>query len=441
MLKKAVCLCLCAVFLALCSCGQAKTEKKNKKSTEKEVSQTESENKWVLEGRLTSLPDYSLNEGASPDEMRQMVVKAMQDELSLNWYPRSEFSYKKVGPASYKDFTFSPDKVYCGMPYTNGSSGLLQWLEYYDFNSGEFDNGQVKDFNSKLGNDCSSSIMWAWAAVLPDITWDACENMTKQNGCIPLGEYNTLGTINYEINSTKKICELNGQQVMFAAYAKLLPADAVVRKTSNFSHAMMINKAAKVVYNQNGEIDGNNSYVYIQDQQAGHPNPAFSRIENGEEHQYSGRFHIKVTFNELYRDTFLPVTSEEFLGLKAYQKATVSFENSKKKPTTYNELTKQKIKSNYNIISVNVTATDKKTKKTAEKKYVNLVGYFDKTGVKTKDKENLNTYSLWNESKSVLADKTFKKNLKKGNTYNIKLDVTVATGQIITVFKGDIKYQ
>ncbi len=431
MLKKTIAFLLSIILIiSLCGCS-------DKKSSESEKQPK------ILKGRITEIPDYSLNENATADDMRQMAVKAMRDELSVQWYPEIDFKYMKMGTCADKIYKFSSKKIYCGLPYTNGDSSLLHWLSFYDFKTGMLDKSiMTSDFYRSFGNACATSAMWAWNAVCTDIKWDSCKNMTPQNGCIPVKGYNYPEHIlDYLTTSTKSICKENGEQKMFEAYANLLPGDIVdtysFEEEDDYNHVMMVTEKPHVLYFADGSINPVESYVLIQDQRSGSTNfyPPYLKLEDKEFHQYSGRIDQKVSFNFLYKSCYIPLSCAWFTGEKNYEKAVASFEG--KTPESFNDLALSVIRSNYKIVSVKATVKEKKSKKTvATENYVRINNWWDRSEDKSVEKEYATTYML-NNSKDGFIKNILSK-LRRGKTYQTKIDVLLATGETITVLQSEI---
>lgn len=422
------------IVLLLLAAGCKKDEKKKKTAAVK-----------VLSGRMTALPDYSLPENATADEMRKTAIKAMRDGLSVQWYPENDFQYMKAGTSSKKVYKFSADKIYCGLPYTNGDSSILHWLQYYDLSTGKLDKSILDgQFYKSFGNACATAVMWGWNAVCPDMKWDSCSNMTPQNGCIPVEGFKYPYEITtYSQFPTKTICNENGEQTMYKSYTNLLPADAVMTYSyidnEQFNHVMMVTDKPHVEYNPDGSIDGEKSFVLVQDQRAGHTQEKYPylKTENGEKHQYSGRIDYPVTFAELFKSHNIPLTCAQFLGKTPYVKATASLDGDA--PADYNSLSSMTVRSNYNIVSVSMTVTDKKAKKQVSyKKYVRINNWWNKTKDKDADKEYALTYVLNNQKDGISTLSEVSGNLVSGNVYTVKIDVLVATGQTLTAFNGDV---
>lgn len=298
-----------------------------------------------------SYPDYTFEETPDAMQLRQMAVQAMRDLLTIQWHTEIDITYRKTGPVNGKQFHHEPGKTYGGMFYSGASSGLFQFLEYYDFDSGclRFP-GNSNDLKSSLGSSCADTLLWAWSTVCNSFTGGYYPiMMVPKNGYCTVGDYKLKEGIKtfYEYPSYTVIRE-NGNTVMLEAYAKMLPADALVTNSDN--HAMMVTEAPTVVYLADGSIDSANSFVMIQDQRAGGKTFYEYKID-GHKVYLSGRIDGKYTFDKLLEEHYIPVTTQEFLGLKEYDKAQVSA--SSERPDTWDDLLNSEMTANYPLAVLN----------------------------------------------------------------------------------------
>ena len=300
-----------------------------------------------------SYPDYTFTQTPDTDQLRQTAVRAMRDILSIQWYTKVTYEYYKSGPVSSKQFKYEPGKIYAGILYSNASAGLFQFMEYYDQKTGTFEYpDSVNKLKTDLGVSCADSVLWAWSTVCTSIHGGFYpKTMVIQNGYIPVGSYTYDASIpDFNYLPTLKIVEQNGKKVMFESYAQVKAADALT--TSSDNHAMMAIQDAHVEYLSDGSIDGEKSYVMIQDQRAG--GDAWKRTdENGNELNYSGRLDGQFTFDKLFEEHFIPVTAAEFIGQKEYEKATVTVSSD---CNSLEQLQAATIESNYPLAVVNVIA-------------------------------------------------------------------------------------
>lgn len=417
----ALLLALCLV-LALCACGSKSEAKKQ---------ETQTASSKVLEDRFTEIPQYILPEGASTDEIRSMAVKAMQDELSVPWYVPETINYGKSGAGNDRTFTLDSKETYCGLPYTNANNGLFHWLQYYNFETGEISGINTGNINNDLGNSCAASVMWGWSAVCTSIKWNTCVTMIPKNGAIPVGFNYSKDIKNIEEHDTKTVCNENGVQGMFKCYAQMKPADALLSAVANESgdHAMMAVLDPVVEYLPDGTIDGKKSFIMVQDQRMGHTEEGDTYIkadEYGRRH-YAGRVGAMLTFQYLFDKYYIPFTAAEFIGQKPYTVPAAVCEGADS-VDSYKKLLTLNVKSDYKIITLNLTVTDSKGKEVITEKSITL----------RKDTESgkNHNYPIKNVFKS-----TVEKAMKSGNKYNFKVDALISNGQTFTVVDKELTYK
>ncbi len=301
-------------------------------------------------------PDYTFIDTPDTTQLRETAIRAMRDILSIQWCTEKEITYRKTGPVSQKQFLHEPRKTYAGLLYSGANAGLFQFLEFYNPETGclEYE-GSSDDLKKELGSSCADALLWAWSTVCNSITGGFYPVlMVPNNGYQIVGEY----TYNFSVSTYNEmpsyaIIELNPKETIMASYAAVLPADALVSTSDN--HAMMAIEAATVEYLDDGSIDSANSYVMIQDQRAG-GSTFYEHKENGHTLYYSGRTSAKYTFDELYEEDYIPVTTTEFLGLKEYEKATVFVQGDA--PESLDALANTTVEANYPLAVVNLITVD-----------------------------------------------------------------------------------
>ena len=409
-----------SLLFCLCSCGKKEEKKAEKPAVVKPAR--------VLKDRLTGLPSYVLSEDATPEEIRQMAVKAMRDELTVPWYLSEPLNYRKSRAGGDYIFRLKSTEAYGGLPYTNGHTGLLHWLQYYNFDTGEISGFSDLDFVMNMGNSCSSSVIWGWQTVCTSTSCYGTFDMVPRHGVYPVGDYKFDIALSFGSKGTDTICLENGEQTMYRSYAKVLPADAlnVTYAVEDYEgcHVMMAVEPAHVEYNADGTINGDESYIYIQDQRMGalEYSEPFYVLENGVFKHYAGRTHSKFRFSTLYKSGYIPLTLAEFTGNKKYEKATVSID---KKPATFGELKSSTVSTNYSIITVNADFSQK-GKTVAADKFVTGSGDIKDGKIASIDLRRL-------------CEKESFSKLKSGSTYDLKLTALLSTGETLTVFEGSIK--
>jgi len=303
-------------------------------------------------------PVYTFEQTPTTDQLRKTAIAGMRDLLSIQWHTATEIAYTKTGPMSQKQFKHLPNNVYAGTLYSNASTGIFQFLEFYDLETGELSYpGEAHQLKEEVGNSCADSLLWGWSTVCNSISGGFYPNaMVYANGYLPVGGYTYNFTVDgYNKYPTYKIVQENGVDAILNAYTQVLPADALVSSTAN--HAMMVIGPARVYYNEDGSIDTAMSYIPIQDQRAGSGEGFYEVVEDGYLIQYSGRTSFDFTFADLIEKHYIPVTAAEFLGTDPYEKATASITNGNCK--SIEDMQRSKISSNYPLAVARVVVTDK----------------------------------------------------------------------------------
>lgn len=382
------------IITTLCACtpaAQNPTETTLPRESLPEETAPKDVTKYVVENPM-EYPDYTFTDKPSTNTLRLTVVQAMKDLLSVQWSTDHDIVYNKTGPVDHKTFQHMADTTYAGTPYSNGATGIFQFFEYYDQKTGRFwYPGTATELGRNLGNSCADSLIWAYDTVCTSIKGGYYPNvMTYKNGYLPVGDY----TYDFSINSytklpTKNIVEQNSKSVMMNSYAKVLPGDALVSSTEN--HAMMAIAAAHLVHKSDGTLDTAESYIMIQDQRGGVGKGFFEVEENGKIIRYSGRTSFKITFDELYKKHYIPVTPAELLGMRTYQSAEVT--STKESCSTLEELQGVTVSSNYPLAVLNVIVSDSfGNQKVIEKKLFSGVRNGPPKEFELKDLKSLGTY-------------------------------------------------
>ena len=308
-------------------------------------------------------------------ERRDIAEEKMRWALSVLWRAEEDITYSKnahsLGPDSDSEsdlIHIKKGRLYRGLPYAHSSGSVYSFLSFADsqdengvYSIGGINvkmlNGYPRDsgFNvSRISSDCADTIFWAWNHVSTSIFFDLTDRMTEMTGCLKVGDYAFEGT---SYDDTIKTCQENGEQTMFAAYAQLLKADAVVMAPESGSgHTMMI---VETHVEKNGDtIDGEKSYVIVIDQISSYLSKEKYEYneELGENVYLCGRLDAKFTFAKLYEQGYLPVTCKEFIDPSPLPEETVTdSETEHTKETIF----KGVFQSPYRISSVTITITDK----------------------------------------------------------------------------------
>lgn len=187
---------------------------------------------------------------------------------------------------------------------------------------------------------------------------------------------------------------------------------------------MMVIEPAYVVRNEDGSINADESYLIIQDQRGGAGDAAYTHEIDGENHYFSGRTYAKFTFQKLLDQDYIPCSTAEFLGTKPYTAREVKFTTANGQACQdLNGLMAGTVESNYPMCILRTVVVDAEGNETQL-----AVKFLDKKDVR---KGTARKYSMGNYS-DVLSSKILEESLTPGQTYTLRLEVTVSTGEIIT---------
>lgn len=373
---KKILLLLLALTMAVCAVGCAQTPAQETTAPEADSGFTVPQMELSVPAPM-AYPDYTVGENPTIQEMRETAARAMEDYLRLQWTPDKYMCYYKIGAAAHKQFDYVPGYVFCGLPYTNAGTALVAWYEYYDAETGVLSYpGDGQQFNKELGAACSRTVYQAWLTVCNSMTGDHnVVSSTKANGFIPIGPYtyNDLLT-DFSNYFTTKIVEDNGEQIMCQSYAELQLADGLVSVPDvSGTHVIMCDGDPVVVYNADGTINPDKSYVPIQDQRAGSGNHYYDEMYGDLLTYRSGRYYYEMSFRELLNSGYLPYSNAEFLGMDPYEIPEVTF--SEPDCTSLEQLLKGKVQGNYPLSVVKVVAEDAEGNQTVLARKIQTIDY------------------------------------------------------------------
>lgn len=307
---------------------------------------------------MKKFPLYALSEKATADEMRDAAVRAMKDGITVKWKAPGFFILDKyMTDESARFLRYNTDKVYSGLPYTNGNTGILTWLEFYNPEDGSM-TVDMPTLLYQLGNACFIAVMLAWSAVHPH--WDlyAAPNTFFYDDVVKVGPYELFREkwVEKADYDTTFICEQNGEQMLYESYAALRGADAISYRRADDDHTAMAAKAPNVVRNPDGTINGEKSTLVIMEQSMDF-RPA---DEDGQKVCYFGSTDKVVTFAHLWKEQFIPYTLKQFTGEKSYEKAELRIDKAENgEVKNFSDLNKCLILSNYKIISLTSIVSEK----------------------------------------------------------------------------------
>lgn len=366
-MKKLLCLMLAALLL-LSGCG---------------VGTTPEPTDPPFEATAPSLP--ALAEDSTDEEIlqarRDLVEQAMRNMCTIRWSPAETIEYSLVNKSQGLEadkisnpsdiVTLYRGTIYEGIPYTHGSNSIHAFLEYATSESETgtltldglttslFSGYGYQESNrcARLGTDCADQVFWAWNNISSSISFEYTALMVPNNGCIPVGDYTHNET---KFTYTFPIAQENGVDVMFESYAQLQKGDAMVFINSKGAGHAMMNVEVHVVRNEDGTINGQESYAITLEQESGDERTqtdTYVDETTGETIVRLQGIDRKYTFNYLYEKGYLPVTCKELIDPSPLEEVTLT--DSIPEPSIDN-IFKGKVTSNRRISYVTVDITDEK---------------------------------------------------------------------------------
>lgn len=321
-----------------------KTEEHKENETTEKSEKSIEVNEPLTWDRIRAIP--IANASMSIDQLRKICVDFFALQVSFAWTPKDNATYV-VDSFNHK-VNYQIGGLYGGIPYVNlGSNNLYRVMDFYDPETGVFD-VKLLETNEKLtGNACSSSAGIAWGRVINSASLSYTSGHTPKAGFLPLGPYvsnmeiSTFGTNDQKID-VGDILKQNDTQTMYQSYALLKPADGIV----SAGHVRMAKEAAHVIYNDDGTINGEESYCVFVEQGCFCDSAAHTRTQaDGTKYQIQGNDNYKASFAEL-AEKYLPFTFAEFLGTDPVEKSKISLSTTDP-DLTVSALLKAKVKSNY----------------------------------------------------------------------------------------------
>ena len=265
---------------------------------------------------------YTEEEQKILSERRDVAEAYMRKMATVLWRASESIAYYRstTDDSSYK-MSIVAGRLYRGIPYSYNGSAAANFTDILK-NPDEKGIYQIDEILNDprypenfafgvFGNDCSGAVQQSWAQIGASITFASTKNMASDNGFLPVGEYWTKPD---DITNSAVICNTNGKDVMYAAYAQLQKADAAVRRGDSAGHAIMISKI-DVVYNEDGTVNGVESKVTALEQT--------SNLQKGDKNFFDEDFGEPVypiykldevySFADLYNEGYLPVTCKELI--------------------------------------------------------------------------------------------------------------------------------
>lgn len=255
-------------------------------------------------------------------DRRDLAEAYMRKMATVLWRASEAISYfRSVRDNSTTKMNIVAGRVYRGIPYSYAGSSDATFMDVlkdpdangvYRIETIQGDPKYPAEFAfGALGNDCSGAVEQAWSQFGASITFSSTKTMASDNGFLPVGEYWTRPD---DITSSGTICSTNGKPVMYAAYAQLQKADALVRRAESSGHTIMVSKI-DVVYTADGAVNGVDSTVTVIEQTSSLQKAERCQFDEtiGEDIYPIYKLDQVYSFAELYNEGYLPITCKELI--------------------------------------------------------------------------------------------------------------------------------
>lgn len=312
------------------------------------------------------------NETMTEEELRQLCVDAFAANMRFTWTPNKTVSYNYKLSGNVYQVNLVPGIAYSGLAYATGQSSghIYKILKYYDLETGVLD-VEAMDPNKVMSivtSACARGAEQGWNRVCNSSKLGNMDSFNQYNShIIPVGPYTyEAADYNYDFGTrtaTSEILAKNSPETMYESYALMKPADGLYSSPS--WHVMMCGAEPVVVRNSAGNIDPEQSYMLILEQEAvgTRTNKRDIIQENGVTLRQLGTINEKFTFKKLLDKGYIPFTFKEFLGQDPVEpgEAWLGTETDKVEsgtPLTAKEISGKLLHGNYAICVVEFQVKD-----------------------------------------------------------------------------------
>ena len=422
-MKKLVVL-LLATLVFLCGCEKEQMPEKKApvsryKSTGEYTDLGEHQLTWEA---LEALPKKKA--GMTAQEARQTAVDFWRYCKSALWIPDVKYDiYKNENGVKVYKRSVEAGQVYGGLPYVSNATGnIYRLLDFMDKETGVVDVTNAGRYPLTFGGMCSSGCYWAWARVMNSADYRWCNDSVYTRGYLPVGPYtydlSILKLVNDGDMGTDNICADNGEQVMYQSYANMKIADGLIAVWEKNGHTMMCSVAPTVVYNEDGTIDGQKSFLCVTEQ-GGSWDPGVSK--GGIPYEYEYSLDKKFTFTTLFKQCYIPYTFADLTGEEPIEETEVTF-HYEGDTITMEQLFGTKVSSNYHLSDIYAYVYDEAGNEIL--KHAVRIRTPSTKEMKVYRMGNVYTWGSWDE-------------LAAGE-YAIKVEVQLGTGERPTVYEGKL---
>ena len=288
-------------------------------------------------------------------EMRMLAVQTMYEHGSYVWYVDQDLYYSCFCDLANCYGMIPAGTEIHGNLYNHKGGSLARLKSMMDENNvlqdWVYERESFDGWDVYIGCDCSTAVQSGLFAVYAEYDSNLISSVipTKNpfDQIVGVGdwEWDILPTPSYTITH----CEATGEERMYECYALLRPGDTVNNRLNNGlqigSHIRMVAQDAVVVRNEEGKIDGGESYVVTHEQGGG---------RTYEPYYSSWSLNKRYSFNSLWQGTYVPCTIKPFVTGE-FEEKEVTIEDDL---DGYLGLTTGMVRSNYFLDGVTMVITD-----------------------------------------------------------------------------------
>lgn len=288
-------------------------------------------------------------------EMRMKAVQTMYEHGSYVWYLDRDLYYSCWCDLAGCYGMIPAGTEIHGNLYNHKGGSLARLKSMMDENDHlqdwVYDVESFDGWDVYIGCDCSTAVQSGLFAVYAEYDSNLISSVIPTKN--PFDQIVGVGDWEWDITPTPSYtithCEATGEERMYEAYALLRPGDTVNNRLNNGlqigSHIRMVAQDAVVVRDEEGKIDGGESYVTTHEQGGGRTlEPYFS----------SWSLNKRYSFNSLWQGTYVPCTIKPFVTGEFEEKETYIEGGN----DGYLGLTTGIVRSNYFLDGVTVVITD-----------------------------------------------------------------------------------
>lgn len=298
-------------------------------------------------------------------QRRDIAEAHMRKICTFMWRNEEDVHYNRVPSTLPEDAEKSihlvAGRLYRGLPYSYSGGSL----ETFRMLASEPDENGVHTVsglywqmlsggstNGRFGTDCSGAVCQSWAQIGNSFTFQFTAQMAPNYGYLRVGEYiSGNGVVNDDFFVQ------NTEQEMYAAYAQVQKADALVHD----GHVRMA-VSVNTVYNEDDTINGEESTITFLEQTTSWINKNDSYYDEtlGETVYNICGVDITYTFKQFFDGCYVPITCKELID-PATVEAPIVTDSLAKEDYGYKTLLEGEITSNnWAIDYLQMTITDGK---------------------------------------------------------------------------------